>query len=182
VYRYIINIFATQKNYSSIAKIMFMKKISVLLFAFIFLAGAAANAQTYQTALGAKFYTGDGSIGGVNVRHSTAEHTALEGSLLFFNGGIGLEGLYEYQAPINGAEGLQYFVGGGAMIGFGTGPRYRDQYNNSTTFALRLTGGVDYKFADAPIDVSLGLDPFFYLAPYTGSNLALGIGLRYVIK
>ena len=161
---------------------MFMKKVSFLLFAFICLAVAAANAQTYQTALGAKFYSGSGSIGGVNVRHSTAVNTALEGSLLFYDGGIGIEGLYEYQAPINGAEGLQYFVGGGAMIGFGTGPRYRDEYNNSTTFALRLTGGVDYKFADAPIDISLGLDPFFYLAPYTGSNLALGIGLRYVIK
>jgi hypothetical protein len=159
-----------------------MKKVFVFLFAFIFIGALAANAQTYQTALGAKFYTGNGSIGGVNVRHSTAENTALEGSLLFFNGGIGLEGLYEYQGPISGAEGLQYFVGGGAMLGFGTGPRIDDNRNNSTTFALRLTGGVDYKFADAPIDVSLGLDPFFYLAPSTGSTLALGIGLRYVIK
>lgn len=159
-----------------------MKKISFLLFASICLAVVAANAQTYRTALGAKFYTGDGSIGGVNIRHSTAEHTALEGSLLFFNGGIGLEGLYEYQAPINGAEGLQYFVGGGAMLGFGTGPRFSDERNNSTEFALRLTGGVDYKFTDAPIDISLGLDPFFYLAPSTASTLALGIGLRYVIK
>jgi hypothetical protein len=159
-----------------------MKKVSVLLFALICLAAATTHAQTYQTALGAKFYTANGSIGGVNVRHSTSSNTALEGSLLFFNGGIGFEGLYEYQAPINGAEGLQYFVGGGAMIGFGTGPRYNDEHNNSTSFALRLTGGVDYKFADAPIDISLGLDPFFYLAPYTSSDLALGIGLRYVIK
>jgi hypothetical protein len=159
-----------------------MKKVFVFLSAFIFMGALTVNAQTYQTALGAKFYTGDGSIGGVNVRHSTAVNTALEGSLLFFNGGIGIEGLYQYQGPISGAEGLQYFVGGGAMIGFGTGPRYNDKHNNSTAFALRLTGGVDYKFADAPIDVSLGLDPFFYLAPYTGSNLSLGIGLRYVIK
>lgn len=159
-----------------------MKKVSLLLFAFLCLAAAGVNAQTYQTALGAKFYTGDGSIGGVNIRHSTSSNTALEGSLLFFNGGIGLEGLYEYQGPINGAEGLQYFVGGGAMIGFGTGPRYEDRHNGSTSFALRLTGGVDYKFTGAPLNVSLGLDPFFYLAPYTGSNLALGIGLRYIIK
>lgn len=161
---------------------MLIKKVSVFLFAFVFMAVAAADAQTYQTALGAKFYSGNGSIGGVNIRHSTAANTALEGSLLFFNGGIGLEGLYEYQAPISGAEGLQYFVGGGAMVGFGTGRHYDDNRNNTTSFALRLTGGIDYKFADAPIDISLGLDPFFYLAPYTSSNLALGIGLRYVIK
>jgi hypothetical protein len=159
-----------------------MKKVSVLLFSLVCFACTQTNAQTYQTALGAKFYTGDGSIGGVNVRHSTAVNTALEGSLLFFNGGVGLEGLYEYQAPISGAEGLQYFVGGGAMLGFGTGPRYNDNRHNSTSFALRLTGGVDYKFTEAPIDISLAFDPFFYLAPSTSSNLALGIGLRYVIK
>jgi hypothetical protein len=155
-----------------------MKKVPLLLFTFICLAITTANAQTYQTALGAKFYTGDGSIGGLNIRHMASSNTALEGSLLFFSGGLGIEGLYEYQGPITGAEGLNYFVGGGGMLGFGTG-RYN---NNSTSFALRLTGGVDYKFADAPIDVSLAFDPFFYLAPSTGSNLSLGIGLRYVLK
>ncbi len=154
-----------------------MKKSSFLIAAFICLAVAGAKAQTYETAVGAKFYTGDGSLGGINIRHMTAPHTALEGSLLFFSGGIGIEGLYEYQGPIAGAEGLQYFVGGGGLLGFGTGHN-----NSSALFALRLTGGVDYKFADAPIDVSLGFDPFFYLAPSTGSNLSLGIGLRYVLK
>ncbi|HEV8084657.1 MAG TPA: hypothetical protein VGP55_15730 [Chitinophagaceae bacterium] len=153
-----------------------MKRKALIIFAFICITIAAANAQEYTTAFGAKFYTGDGSIGGLNIRHSTSEHTALEGSLLFFSGGVGLEGLYEYQAPIAGAEGLQYFVGGGGLLGFGTGR------NSNTTFALRLTGGIDYKFADAPIDISLGFDPIFYLAPSTGSTLALGIGLRYVIK
>ncbi len=152
-----------------------MKKIT-LLFATIFMVLAAANAQTYETAIGAKFYTGNGSLGGVNIRHTTSENTALEGSLLFFNGGLGIEGLYQYQGPIQGAEGLQYFVGGGGMLGFGT------NHNSETVFALRLTGGVDYKFADAPISVSLAFDPFFYLAPASGSNLALGIGLRYIIK
>lgn len=155
---------------------MLVKKVSIFMFAFVFLAAVAANAQTYQTALGAKFYTGDGSVGGLNIRYSNAVNTALEGSLLFYSGHVGLEGLYEYQAPINGAEGLQYFVGGGAMLGLGTGK------GNSTAFALRLTGGLDYKIPNAPLDVSLGLDPFFYLAPYTSSTLALGIGLRYVLN
>lgn len=153
-----------------------MKKVSILVFSFVFMAVATANAQIYQTAVGAKFYIGNGSVGGLNIRHATAVNTALEGSLLFFSGGVGIEGLYQYQGPINGAEGLQYFVGGGGMLGIGTGN------NNGASFALRLTGGLDYKIADAPIDVSLGLDPFFYLAPSTGSTLALGIGLRYVLK
>ncbi|MDQ6762367.1 MAG: hypothetical protein M3015_07040 [Bacteroidota bacterium] len=153
-----------------------MKKTTLMIFALILLAAAGVKAQEYQTAFGAKFYTGNGSVGGLNIRHSTAEHTALEGSLLFYSGGVGLEGLYEYQGPVAGAEGLQYFVGGGGFLGFGTGNR------STTNFALRLTGGVDYKFADAPIDVSLGFDPFFYLAPTSGSDLRLGIGIRYIFK
>jgi hypothetical protein len=97
-----------------------MKK-TTLLFAIIFMAAAGLKAQTYSTAVGAKFYAGDGTYGGLNIRHSTSEHTALEGSLLFASGAIGLEGLYQYQAPIAGAEGLQYFVGGGGLLAFGTG-------------------------------------------------------------
>jgi hypothetical protein len=155
-----------------------MKKISVLLFGLICLAVTGVKAQDYQTAIGAKFYAGDGSVGGINIRHNLSEKGALEGSLLFFSGGLGLEGLYQYQGPINGAPGLQYFVGGGGFLGFSTG-KYS---NNDVAFALRLTGGLDYKFADAPINVGLGFDPFFYLAPSTGSSLALGIALRYVIK
>lgn len=154
-----------------------MKKVFVLLFAFVSLA-AVSNAQTYQTGIGAKFYVGGGSLGGINIRHSSAENTALEGSLLFFNGGLGLEGLYEYQAPISGVEGLEYFGGGGALLGFGTGR----SNNNNVAFSLRLTGGVDYKFAEAPFAVSFALDPFFNLAPETGANLTLGIGLRYILK
>ncbi len=137
---------------------------------------AGVNAQEYTTAFGAKFYTAHNATGGLNIRHSTSEHAALEGSLLFSNGGVGIEGLYEYQGYVSGAEGLQYFAGGGGLLGFGTGR------NNQTTFDLRLTLGLDYKFADAPIDISLGFDPFFNIAPSTGSTLALGIGLRYVFQ
>jgi len=159
-----------------------MKKGILFLFASILVSVASVNAQTYQTALGAKFYAGNGSVGGINIRHSLKENAAVEGSLLFFNGGgLGIEGLYEYQGPVNGAEGLQYFVGGGGVIGFGGGARYYD-HNNSVSFALRLTGGLDYKITNVPIDVSLSLDPFFYLAPSTGAYLPLGIGFRYVIK
>lgn len=152
-----------------------MKKISVLFVALFCLLAGSAHAQEYTTAVGAKFYVAGGTYGGINIKHSLAEHAALEGSLLFGTGSIGLEGLYEYQGPINGAPGLQYFVGGGGLLALGT------VKGSGAGFALRLTGGLDYKFTDAPISVSLGLDPFFYLAPSTGSSLALGIGFRYVL-
>ena len=153
-----------------------MKKVSLLLIAIICVGTASVQAQSYETAIGAKFYTTYGSVGGINIRHMSNANTALEGSLLFYSGGLGLEGLYEYQGPISNADGLNYFVGGGGLLGFGTG------HNSGANFALRLTGGVDYKFPETPISVSLGLDPFFQLSPSTGSYLALGIGLRYILK
>ena len=156
-----------------------MKKVSVLFVALILVATAGVNAQSYKTALGAKFYSAYGSVGGINIKHSSSYNTALEGSLLFYNKGLGLEGLYEYQGPVTNARGLMYFVGGGGLLGFGT---HRHDKHNETNFALRLTGGLDYKFPEAPISVSLGLDPFFNLTPYTSSYLALGIGFRYVLK
>ncbi len=156
-----------------------MKKVSVLFVALILVATAGVKAQSYRTGIGAKFYTAYGSVGGINIKHSTSANTALEGSLLFYSGGIGLEGLYEYQGPITNAPGLMYFVGGGGLLGFGNG---RNDKHDETNFALRLTGGLDYKFPDAPIAVSLGLDPFFNITPSTGSHLALGIGIRYILK
>jgi hypothetical protein len=155
-----------------------MQKIIPTLLVVFCLASIRVNAQEYQTAIGAKFYATDFTSGGINIRHSNNDKTALEGTLLFFDGGLGIEGLYELQGPISGVSGLQYYVGGGGMLAFGTG-RFN---NNSTAFALRLTGGVDYKITNVPIDVSLGFDPFFYLAPATGSDLSLGLGIRYVIK
>lgn len=152
-----------------------MKKI-ILYSSIICFTTVAATAQIYNTAVGAKFYTGNGTYGGINIRHATASNTALEGSLLFATGAIGLEGLYQYQGDIQGVSGLQYFVGGGGLLAFGTNK------GSNTAFALRLTGGVDYKFEQAPFSVSLGFDPFFYITPASSSTLALGIGLRYVIN
>ena len=47
-------------------------KAFFLFIAFICLAAARVNAQDYQTAVGAKFYTGNGSVGGLNIRHLTS--------------------------------------------------------------------------------------------------------------
>ncbi|MCO6496443.1 MAG: hypothetical protein J5I50_02150 [Chitinophagaceae bacterium] len=151
-----------------------MKKISILLFSLVCLALTNVNGQDYQTAIGAKFYSGGGTSGGLNIKHSLTGNTALEGSLLFGHS-VALEGLYELQGGIPGAGGLQYFVGGGAMLDFGNN-------HNGTSFGIRLTGGVEYTFNEIPINVSLGLDPIFRLAPSTESDLWLGLAFRYTLR
>ncbi|MBA2248932.1 MAG: hypothetical protein H0W12_01930, partial [Chitinophagaceae bacterium] len=120
-----------------------------------------------------KVYVGNGTFGGINVKHFISEASAIDGSLLFGNNAIGVEGLYEWHGTISNAPGLKYFVGGGGLIAFSS------KSGNSTAFDLRLTGGVDYKIPSAPIDFAVSFDPFFELAPNQNTNFALGLAFRY---
>src|SRR5688572_23630794 len=87
----------------------------------------------YRTAIGAKGYFGNGSLAGINIKHFLKGNSALEGSLLFRSGFFALEGMYEWHGNISGANGLQWYVGPGGLLGFynskGTGG------GNSTLFA-----------------------------------------------
>ena len=89
-----------------------MKK-TILLSEIIFLAITGINAQTYSTAVGAKFYAGDGSVGGLNIRHTLTPNTAVEGSLLFFSGGLG----WSWRRGEGGVVGRA--VGGKCLPGVG---------------------------------------------------------------
>ncbi len=142
----------------------------------------AANAQSmgsgYKTSLGAKGYFGDGSIGGINIKHFLNNNNALEGSLLFRNGFFALEGLYEWHGPIQNAEGLQWYVGPGAMLGFYNN---NNRFNNDDDayFALKGIIGLDYKFSGAPINIALDVNPTFSLTPGTNFDFYAGLAFRF---
>ncbi len=157
-----------------------MKRVFFLL-AIICTLTISASAQktsgmgtSYTTAFGGKVYVGNGTFGGLNIKHFVSKSSAVDGSLLFGNDALGLEALYEWHGAISNAAGLKYFVGGGGLLAFST------HSGNSTAFDLRLTGGLDYKIPSAPIDLAVSFDPFFQVAPNQGSNFALGLAFRYV--
>ncbi|MDB5229583.1 MAG: hypothetical protein JWN76_388 [Chitinophagaceae bacterium] len=128
----------------------------------------------YHTAIGVKGYFGDGSIGGFNVKHFSNSINALEGSLLFKSHFLELEGLYEWHGNITGANGLRWYVGPGAMLGFTT-----YSTNNSTVFGVKGTVGLDYKFTGAPINIAFDINPTFALAPDTNFDLNAGLAFRF---
>jgi hypothetical protein len=158
-----------------------MKKITIIAVAMICLltftqtAFSQSTGSTYRTALGAKMYFGDGSLGGINIKHFLNSRGALDASLLFERGFLGVEGLYEWHDNINGARGLKWYVGGGGLIVFPT----RDKYGDDVGFALRGTLGLDYKFTGAPINVSFDLNPVFNLAPSTDFDFWAGLAFRF---
>lgn len=156
-----------------------MKKILLILMltcgalAFNNQTKAQSTGSNYKTAFGFKGYFGDGSIGGLNVKHFMRNSNALEGGLYFKNHFIMLEGLYEWNGDISGAPGLKWYTGPGAQLGFFT------EGDNDAMFAIKGTVGLDYKINGAPIDVALDLNPTFRLTQGSDFSLFAGVAFRF---
>ena len=158
-----------------------MKNGLLCVFLFVFLtilnqASAQSYRSGYRTAIGVKGYFGDGSIGGINVKHFLNGVNALEGSLQFQQHLFQLEGMYEWHGNISGANGLKWYVGPGALLGFSS---LSSNTSNSTIFGVKGTVGLDYKFTGAPINVSFDINPTFVLAPDTNFDLNAGLAFRF---
>jgi hypothetical protein len=159
-----------------------MKRISVIAsFVTLFLISQTVTAQstgsTYRTALGAKVYFGDGTTGGINIKHFLNSNGALEGSLLFEKGFLGIEGMYDWHQNIIGATGLKWYVGGGGLFFFPTD----DDYGDDVVFGLKGAMGLDYKFTGAPINLSFDLNPIFVLTPDTDFEFWAGLAFRFTL-
>jgi hypothetical protein len=162
---------------------MFMKKIlTVLVVAllFSFAANAQPNGSSYQTAVGVKFYPG-----AITLKHFTKSNTALEGLAYFWNYGFRFTGLYEIHGEIEGAEGLRWYVGPGAHIGFWNND-WKDRYpGRDHGVAIGIDGvvGLDYKISGAPLNFSLDWQPSFNFVGYSYFEGGWGgFAIRYTFK
>jgi hypothetical protein len=164
-----------------------MKK--VLFFCLLIVCFSSSYSQSnYQTALGVKFYPG-----AITVKHFVQENAAVEGLAYFWYYGMRITGLYEFHKDINGVDGLQWYVGPGAHVGFWNN-HWKDSYNNYynthpySGAYLGIDGvlGLDYKISTAPINLSLDWQPAFnfgrgpaYYGFYSGFG---GLAIRYTLK
>jgi hypothetical protein len=165
-----------------------MKKIIMLLVVIVTLATVTAKAQSlsseYRTALGVKVWN-DG--GGVSLKHFVGNNNALEGIGYFWNGGSRITGLYEFHFDIEGAQGLKWYVGPGAHIGFYNSHYYETHYYNGRTSGsfIGFDGvlGLDYKFNGVPINLSLDWQPSFEFGDNRGFIGSWGgLGIRYTFN
>lgn len=134
-----------------------------------------ANAQDYKNAIGGRF----GAANGVTFKTSMGDNKMLDLILNFRNTNLfkytRLTGLYEVNMPIAGAPGLGWYYGAGATVG-----SVKFKPTGSKDFYLSADGvlGLDYKFSDAPFNLSLDWKPAIQLTPDTdfdGSGAALSI-------
>ena len=90
----------------------YLLRISI---AFLMMISLQSKAETYETALGLRL---SGFSSGISLKHFTNPTGAVEGILSFGRHSLLVTGLYESHKPFPNAEGLSWFYGGGAHIGF----------------------------------------------------------------
>jgi hypothetical protein len=134
------------------------------------------KAQDYKNAIGGRF----GSANGVSFKTGLNKNAMLE-LIGNFRSSSGVKyfqvtGLYELYNPIAGAEGLNWFYGGGATVG----SMKVKGFDGDVYLGLNGVVGLDYKFKGAPINLSLDWIPTFQLTPdtdfYSGD---IGLGVRF---
>jgi len=134
------------------------------------------KAQDYKNAIGGRF----GSANGVSFKTGLNKNAMLE-LIGNFRSSSGVSyfqvtGLYEVYNPINGAEGLHWFYGGGATVG----SMKVKGFDGDVFVAANGVLGLDYKFKGAPINLSLDWIPTLQLTPntdfYSGD---IGLGVRF---
>lgn len=156
-----------------------MKKTILLLFvSFVAVNIHAQNlGSNYKTALGIKAYPG-----AISVKHFVKNNAAIEGLGYFWNYGSRITGLYEFHGQVNGAQGLKWYAGPGAHIGFWNNKWKQDYPIRESGVAIGVDAvlGLDYKIKGAPINLSVDWQPSFNLIGYNYFEGGWGgLGIRY---
>ena len=132
-----------------------MKFKTILIAGLLLALTSTISAQNYNTGVGARV----GFFNGITLKHFLSPSNALEGIVNFRWGGAIVTGLYEWQQPIPGAPGLDYFLGVGAHVGFFDSYKYDD--SASTVVGADVIAGLEYTFPTAPFTIGLDYKPAF---------------------
>ena len=153
-----------------------MKKLLLLTFAALTLSVGAMAQSSYKNSIGLGLDFGDGpTLVGPSFKHFFNGNSALQAELLFGNHTTRLQGFYQYHQSIKGAEGLNWYIGGGPGFNF-----YDDKYyRNDTQFLLMPMVGLDFKIPGAPIAMDFDWRPTAYIGDNSGFEAGrFGFGFR----
>ena len=153
------------------------KTMKVLLALAAFLLALAATAQPYNKAIGVKFPVGTG----LTYKKFITQKAAMEFQALYAEESFRLAGLYEFHFPFTKAEGLNWYVGPGAHLGFYKS-QYQKSYSSKMDIGIDGVLGLDYKFNGLPINISLDWQPSVSFSGNSGAQAAYGgVAIRYTL-
>lgn len=158
-------------------------KIFSALFAIIFIA-SLSQAQDYKTAIGVRF----GYPLSASYKTFVSDRGAFEGVAGFrsYSGysWFNIGAYYQLHNDISSVDGLKWYYGAGANIYFWSWDSAFVNPGSTTSFGISGVLGLDYKFSDVPVNLSVDWIPTFFLNGY-GNGFAGGYGAlaaRYVIN
>jgi len=137
-----------------------MKKVLLVCFLAAGLCSfSALQAQGYRTALGVRLSSASAmQNNSISIKHFITDKVAIEG-LFTFGDPLALGALVELHKPL-AASGLTYFYGAGGYVGFTK--TYNPNNNKNETdpnFGAQGIIGLDYKFNNVPLNLSLDWKP-----------------------
>lgn len=157
-----------------------MRKILISLIILVLIGLSSNVSAQYKTGIGARL----GFFNGFTVKHFLNDQNAMEGLVSFRWNGFVVTGLYEWQKPFPDVPNLDWFIGGGAHIGFWSEGNYHwEAYQSHTIVGADFIIGLEYTFQEVPISLSLDWKPAFNFIGYSnwwGDGAALSV--RYTIK
>jgi len=133
---------------------------------------AYISTQTYKMAIGVRLSSRPPAINNaVTFKYFLTEKTAVE-ALLSFGDPIAIGVLLEKHRSF-GPQGLTWFLGGGAYIGFGS----------DRNVGLQGVVGLDYKAPSLPLNLTLDWKPELNVAKeFSFEPAAVAISARFTIK
>ena len=158
-----------------------MKKvISISLIVAILAFTNTVSAQAYKTGIGVRLSSAQAMVNNsITLKHFLNERSAIE-ALLSFGDPLSLGALYEIHKPFS-TEGLQWFYGGGGYIGFvkSYNPN-KDKNETDANFGAMGVIGLDYKFVNLPLNISLDWKPELNLvSDINFEPAAIGFSARF---
>lgn len=152
-----------------------MKKLLLIGLGSLLASHVFAQESGYKQALGLKV-PGGFSVTYKNFINSTEN---IEAQAMYWKKGFRLVGLYEFNFYSFDVEGLSWFVGPGAHIGFWK-KKYQEDYNSTVDLGIDGIIGLDYKFKDLPLNISLDWQPSLTLLGNSSVTPVYGgLGVRY---
>jgi len=119
----------------------------------------ALNAQDYKTALGVRLSSASAAVNNsISIKHFINDRAAIEG-LFSFGDPLAFGAMLEIHKPL-AASGLSWFYGGGGYLSFLKTYNVNQQKNEiDPNFGAMGVLGLDYKFANVPLNLSLDWKP-----------------------
>ncbi len=152
--------------------------------AFLLLLCYSAQSQTYKSAAGLRLgYPWAASYKTFFSESSAFEIYAGYRGWTFYNW-ISVNGAYQYHRPIEGVDGLQWYLGAGAGVQFWN---YKNTFldtGSNTSFSVQGYLGLDYALNDIPLSITADWVPTLFLNGYAnGFGGGFGnIGVRYIFR